>query len=64
MCRTDDPLKDFDRWDAEREARLARLPICCECGDPIQQDDVVCINDCLICDDCLNQMRVDIGGDD
>lgn len=64
MSRTDDPLKDFERHEAEQEAWLARLPICCECGDPIQQDDAVYINYAYYCDECLNDMRVDIGGDD
>ena len=43
--RTDDPLYDFDRYDAEQESRLEELPICECCGKPIQQERAVYYND-------------------
>lgn len=45
MYYTDDPISDFHRHDAEQEAALEKLPICCECGDPIQDEYCFCIND-------------------
>ena len=36
--RTDDPHADFDRHEAEREAELQLLPICCECGERIMDE--------------------------
>lgn len=53
MYRTDDPLVDFDRWDAEQARREADLPRCDYCDDPIQ-DDYYRINDEVICRDCLD----------
>lgn len=60
MYYTDDPVADFHRHDAECEAQLDKLPVCCQCGEPIQQDDAVYINDEYICDRCLDDLRVDL----
>lgn len=61
MFFTDDPVKDFLRHDRERERRLLRLPKCCECGEHIQQERAVCINDFWYCDECLDDFREVIG---
>ena len=61
--RTDNPVEDFNRHDAKKEAWLKTLPKCAECGHPIQQEDAVCIGRRWFCDDCLDEMRVAIGGD-
>lgn len=53
MQITDNPLADFASWDAEKTAQLERLPVCCCCEEPIQQEDAVCINDEWFCDSCL-----------
>lgn len=55
--RSDDPLRDFERHDAKQTAKQNELPKCEYCGEPIQQDDAVRINNGFICDDCLNSMR-------
>ena len=39
MYRTDNPLRDFDRYDEERQRRLDRMPVCCHCGYPIQDEE-------------------------
>ena len=54
MNRTDNPIADFDRWDAEQQRALEKLPECCECGEPIQDDFCYEINDMIICEECLN----------
>lgn len=54
MFRTNDPIADFERWDAEQEEALAKLPICSYCGEKIQKEHLYCINDEIICEDCLN----------
>lgn len=54
MYRTDDPDRDFDRWDAEQARALDKLPVCYECGEPIQDDFCYQINDEIICEECLN----------
>lgn len=49
-------LDNYDLWqahDAEQERKLNMLPKCSCCGNPIQQDTVVCINGKLYCDSCL-----------
>lgn len=52
--RTDDPLADFNAWDAEREAQLEKLPICADCGERVMDDHFFLINDEVICPDCLD----------
>ncbi len=37
MYRTDDPLADFDRYEADREAELEKLPECAYCGERITE---------------------------
>lgn len=62
MYTTDDPLRDFARYDAEQARELAKLPVCAECGEPIQTEECYEINDELICPECLehyHRRRVD-----
>ena len=62
MLYTDDPLADFARHDAEQQAQLDKLPVCCECDEPIQDEHCFEINDEYICEKCLNdnhRKRVD-----
>jgi len=61
--RTDDPLRDFDRWDADHAAWLEKRPVCEKCGEHIQQDYAVCIDDHWYCDACLDESRVWVGDD-
>lgn len=53
MFVTDDPHKDFDRWDAEQTAALKKMPVCSYCDEPIQDDYLYEINDEVICEECL-----------
>lgn len=53
MYRTDDPLADFARHDAEEQAWLESRPKCACCGEPIQDEYAFEINDELICEECL-----------
>lgn len=54
---TDDPIADFNRWDAEQNRKLERMPVCCECGEHIQDDTCFEINDEIICNSCMMQYR-------
>ena len=36
MYYTDNPVRDFERYDADREDELASLPVCDICDEPIQ----------------------------
>ena len=47
---------NYDRWeqhDAEQQAELDKLPECCYCEEPIQQEFAIYINDEWYCDNCL-----------
>jgi len=51
---------NYDLWarhDAEQEEALNKLPKCKICGEPIQQEDAVCICGNWYCDDCLDDCR-------
>lgn len=54
MYYTDDPIADFECWDAEQQRELDRLPECEYCGHPIQDEMCYRINDNLVCEDCLD----------
>ena len=51
------PIPDnYDQWEAhdrEQAIKLAQLPTCERCGNPIQQEWAVCIDGCWYCDDCI-----------
>lgn len=54
MFYSDNPVKDFLRYDAEQCEKLEQLPKCSECGEPIQDEYCYEINDMLVCEECLN----------
>lgn len=53
MYRTDDPTRDYNRYEAEMERLDERLPVCADCGERITADYCYAINDVYICPDCL-----------
>lgn len=55
MYRTDNPDRDFDRWDRDQADALALLPRCCECDEAIQDDFCYEINGETICEKCLTE---------
>lgn len=57
MYRTDDPIRDFLKHDADREKQAEKLPICADCGEPVREDHYYLINDEVICPDCLETYR-------
>lgn len=49
---------NYDLWEAherDQEKRLARLPKCDYCGEPVQDDFYYEINGDVICEHCLDQ---------
>lgn len=53
----------YDMWDAhefERERQLRRRPICHECCEHIQEDHAWQFNGRYICQQCLDEHKVDI----
>lgn len=52
--RTDDPVADQMRYDAEQQKELEKCPKCSICCEYIQDDYLYEINDELICEECIN----------
>lgn len=51
-------IDNYDLWDMhdrEQAERLARLPKCKCCGQPIQQEQAVCIEEGYYCEDCEDE---------
>lgn len=51
---------NYDAWarhDAEQEAALELLPVCCECGERIQAETCFEINDEIVCEECMEHYR-------
>ena len=49
-----DNLDHFERYDAEQERQLQKLPVCDYCHESVFDDFLYCINDEIICTQCLN----------
>lgn len=49
---SDDPARDYDRYDTDRERRLARRPICERCREHIQVENLWDIDGTLYCPEC------------
>lgn len=58
--RSDDPGRDFDKWDAEQARLLEQLPKCDICDHPIQDDHYYRINGENYCPSCLEYFRKEI----
>lgn len=54
MIFTDDPLLDFAVHDRQQSEELNKRPVCCYCGEPIQDDFCYEINGDYYCEDCLD----------
>ena len=54
MMWTDDPVFDAERYMAEQEAELDKLPVCVECERHITTDECYELDNGLVCPDCLN----------
>ncbi len=54
MYYTDDPIADFNAHEAYQERQLAKLPVCCECKEPIQSEFLFEIDDVFYCEECMD----------
>ena len=61
IYRSDDPVADFNAWDAEQEAWLAKRPVCADCDQNIQDDTAYYINGEWICESCMSAYLVNVG---
>ena len=53
MYYSDDPIADFNRYEADQEEQLDKLPKCDICGEPIQDDYLYDIYGDIFCEECL-----------
>ena len=53
MSYIPDALDMWERYDAEQQAQLNRLPKCSCCDEPIQEEYCYQINDEIICKHCM-----------
>lgn len=64
MMWTDDPIRDYDRYCAEQEREMERLPRCSECDEPITDDFCYYINGEYICEECMKDYLIDTPADE
>ena len=57
MQYTDNPIADYDRYLGEEQTRLDRLPRCCECDEPITDEQCYEINGDVYCERCMDGHR-------
>lgn len=57
MYYTDDPLMDYSRYEADQERWLERLPVCADCGEPIQDSHCYEYNGEYICPQCNEDLH-------
>ena len=57
MIYTDDPHRDFLRYEEEMEEKLKERPVCDECGEPIRSDNLYEFDGVLFCEDCIEEHR-------
>lgn len=50
--RSDDPVRDFHRYDAYMEGLRKDLPRCDHCHKPIEEERYVVFDDFRVCPDC------------
>ena len=55
MIWTDDPVRDAARYDAERNEWLESRPVCTICGEHIQEESALSLNNEWICDECVRE---------
>ena len=53
MFYSDDPVADFERYDAKQQEALKQLPTCTNCGEPIQDDYLFDVDGELFCEECM-----------
>ncbi len=68
FIKTDDPAKDYLLYDAEREDKLARMPVCSDCGEHVQSENFFVFtfqvkNSIVpafrvVCEECLEDHKV------
>lgn len=56
MYYSDDPVRDFERYDAYLARREAMLPVCEKCGESIRDYKYFEIDNEILCSDCVDDL--------
>jgi len=59
IFRTDDPIRDFHRWDAQQTKEEEKYPLCEMCGRRIYDDTYYRIFGNDICKSCVESCELD-----
>lgn len=54
-----DPLRDFDAWEDEREARMEQLPTCEHCHEHILEEHLWDIDGEIYCEECAKDIIIE-----
>lgn len=57
MIITDNPVNDFLQFDNEQYMDLKKRPICCSCGQHIQEEYGYVIGNDWYCEKCLEDFK-------
>ena len=57
MYWTDDPVADAERYIADQDAQLKRMPKCCVCENHIQDEYLYDVNGLIYCEECMSYFR-------
>ena len=60
MFYSDNPVLDYEHYDAEQNRRLEELPVCADCDEHIQDETAYYINGEWICEDCMDAYRREV----
>lgn len=52
LIRTDNPVRDAERYFAEQDEKMEKCPKCCCCGQHIQEKFAVCNDGDWYCEEC------------
>ena len=57
---SDNPVADFERWDAYQTKQLEKRPVCRDCDEHIQEDTAYYYNGEWICKDCMSSYEREV----
>lgn len=60
MFYSDNPVLDFEEYDAEQNRRLEELPVCADCDEHIQDETAYYINGEWICENCMDAYKREV----
>lgn len=57
IIRSDDPIRDYDRWEYQNALWERSRPICEDCGDPITEEYMWDFHGKKYCEKCVRDHR-------